>query len=232
MAQSSDDEIGNATEMSLKVPPNSIEAEQSLLGGLMLDNTAWDKIADLIVGGDFYRKDHQVIFSGIASLIEASEACDVVTLSEYLESNSQLEAAGGLEYIATLANETPGASNAVSYAKILRERSVLRALISAGNQISGNAYLNDGRTTSELVDDAERLVFEIAEKDLELRGAGDIYGVRQSGLMDLKIANPIRDSDLLEEAQEDAIKIAKNDDNYAKTIVLRWIGNRVDYSES
>ena len=97
MAQSSDDEIGNATEMSLKVPPNSIEAEQSLLGGLMLDNTAWDKIADLIVGGDFYRKDHQVIFSGIASLIEASEACDVVTLSEYLESNSQLEAAGGLE---------------------------------------------------------------------------------------------------------------------------------------
>ena len=74
--------------------------------------------------------------------------------------------------------------------------------------------------------------FEIAEKDLELRGAGDIYGVRQSGLMDLKIANPIRDSDLLEEAQEEAIKIAKNDDNFAKTIVTRWIGNRVDYSES
>ena len=74
--------------------------------------------------------------------------------------------------------------------------------------------------------------FEIAEKDLELRGAGDIYGVRQSGLMDLKIANPIRDSDLLEEAQEEAIKIAKNDDNFAKTIVTRWIGNKVDYSES
>ena len=74
--------------------------------------------------------------------------------------------------------------------------------------------------------------FEIAEKDLELRGAGDIYGVRQSGLMDLKIANPIRDSDLLEEAQKDAIAIAKNNDSYAKTIVLRWIGNRVDYSES
>ena len=74
--------------------------------------------------------------------------------------------------------------------------------------------------------------FEIAEKDLELRGAGDIYGVRQSGLMDLKIANPIRDSDLLEEAQKDAITIAKTDDSYAKTIVLRWIGNRVDYSES
>ena len=74
--------------------------------------------------------------------------------------------------------------------------------------------------------------FEIAEKDLQLRGAGDIYGVRQSGLMDLKIANPIRDSDLLEEAQKDAIAIAKSDDSYAKTIVLRWIGSRVDYSES
>ena len=74
--------------------------------------------------------------------------------------------------------------------------------------------------------------FQIAEKDLELRGAGDIYGIRQSGLMDLKIANPIRDSDLLEEAQKEAIKIAKYDDNFAKTIVTRWIGNRVDYSES
>ena len=74
--------------------------------------------------------------------------------------------------------------------------------------------------------------FEIAEKDLELRGAGDIYGVRQSGLMDLKIANPIRDSDLLEEAQKDALKLAKNDEHFAKTLVKRWIGNRVDYSES
>lgn len=164
MAQSSDDEIGSVSEMSLKIPPNSIEAEQSLLGGIMLDNAAWDKIADVVVGPDFYRKDHQIIFSGIKALIENSEPCDVVTLSEYLDNQGQLETAGGLEYIATLANETPSAANALSYAKILRERSVLRSLITAGNQISGNAYLNDGRTTSELVDDAERLVFEIAEK--------------------------------------------------------------------
>ena len=164
MAQSSDDEIGNVSEMSLKIPPNSIEAEQSLLGGIMLDNTAWDKIADIVIDSDFYRKDHQIIFSGVKALIENSEPCDVVTLSEYLDNQGQLDAAGGLEYIATLANETPSAANAFSYAKILRERSVLRSLISAGNQISGNAYLNDGRTTSELVDDAERLVFEIAEK--------------------------------------------------------------------
>jgi len=161
MAQSSD----NVTDgENLKIPPNSVEAEQSILGGLMLDNTAWDKIADIIVKSDFYRKDHRIIFDGISNLIEASEACDVVTLSEYLENKGELEAAGGLEYIATLANETPGAANAVSYAKILRERSVLRSLISAGNQISGNAYLNDGREASELVDEAERLVFDIAEK--------------------------------------------------------------------
>ena len=161
MAQSSD----NGTDgENLKIPPNSLEAEQSILGGLMLDNTAWDKIADIIVKSDFYRKDHRIIFDGISNLIEASEACDVVTLSEYLENKDELEAAGGLEYIATLANETPGAANAISYAKILRERSVLRSLISAGNQISGNAYLNDGREASELVDEAERLVFEIAEK--------------------------------------------------------------------
>ncbi len=161
MAQSSD----NGTDgENLKIPPNSLEAEQSILGGLMLDNTAWDKIADIIVKSDFYRKDHRIIFDGISNLIEASEACDVVTLSEYLENKGELETAGGLEYIASLANETPGAANAISYAKILRERSVLRSLISAGNQISGNAYLNDGREASELVDEAERLVFDIAEK--------------------------------------------------------------------
>jgi len=161
MAQSSGNDSNGG---NLKIPPNSIEAEQSILGGLMLDNTAWDKIADIIVKSDFYRKDHRIIFDGISNLIEASEACDVVTLSEYLQNKGELEAAGGLEYIATLANETPGAANAAFYAKILRERSVLRSLISAGNQISGNAYLNDGREASELVDEAERLVFEIAEK--------------------------------------------------------------------
>ncbi len=161
MSQSSD--IGTDGE-NLKIQPNSLECELYILGGLMLDNTAWDKIADIIVKSDFYRKDHRIIFDGISNLIEASEACDVVTLSEYLENKDELEAAGGLEYIATLANETPGAANAISYAKILRERSVLRSLISAGNQISGNAYLNDGREASELVDEAERLVFEIAEK--------------------------------------------------------------------
>jgi len=154
----------DSAEHRLKVPPNSIEAEQSLLGGLMLDNSAWDKVADLVIASDFYRKDHQLIFAGIAQLAETSNPCDVVTVSEFLDNRDELETAGGLEYLALLSNETPGAANVRAYAKILRERSSLRSLISAGNQISGNAYATDGRTASDLVDEAERLVFEIAEK--------------------------------------------------------------------
>jgi replicative DNA helicase len=151
-------------ELRLTVPPHSIETEQSVLGGVMLDNSAWDKIADVIVESDFYRKDHRIIFAGIAALAEDSNPCDVVTLSEYLDNRGELEGAGGLEYLATLANETPGAANARAYAKILRERATLRALITAGNEISGSAYTTDGRSASELVDEAERKVFEIAEK--------------------------------------------------------------------
>ena len=150
-------------EQRLKVPPHSIEAEQSLLGGLMLDHHSWDKIADVISEPDFYRRDHQLIFAAIASLAEDANPCDVVTVSERLDNRGELEQAGGLEYIASLANETPGAANARSYAKILRERSMLRLLITAGNEISGAAFTNDGRTASEIVDEAERLVFDIAE---------------------------------------------------------------------
>ncbi len=152
-----------AEEQRLKVPPNSVEAEQSLIGGLMLDKTAWDKIADVITETDFYRKDHRLIFSAIASLAEDANPCDVVTVSECLDNRSELDSAGGLEYLASLANETPGAANARSYAKILRERSMLRSLITAGNEISGAAFSTDGRSAAEIVDEAERLVFEIAE---------------------------------------------------------------------
>jgi replicative DNA helicase len=164
MVRAVEDGVSQAgAEQRLKVPPHSIESEQSLLGGLMLDHKSWDKIADIVSEPDFYRKDHKLIFSAIASLAEEANPCDVVTVSEWLDNRGELEAAGGLEYIASLANETPGAANARSYAKILRERSMLRSLISAGNEISGAAFASDGRTAAEIVDDAERLVFEIAE---------------------------------------------------------------------
>lgn len=148
----------------LKVPPNSIEAEQSLLGGLMLDNIAFDKVADVIVGEDFYRKDHRLIFEAISRLAQDGNPCDAVTLSEHLDNRGELGAAGGLEYLATLANETPGAANVTAYAKILRERSILRSLISAGNEIAGSCFTSDGRSAGQLVDEAERRVFEIAER--------------------------------------------------------------------
>lgn len=151
-------------EQHIKVPPNSIEAEQSLIGGLMLDAQAWDKVADVITAEDFYRKDHRLIFTAIANLVEAGSPCDVVTVSEFLDKRGELEAAGGLEYLATLANETPGAANARAYAKILHDRAIERELINVGNEISGSAFATDGRSAPELVDEAERLVFQIAER--------------------------------------------------------------------
>ncbi len=163
MVRAMDDVALTGGAEHLKVPPNSIEAEQSLLGGLMLDNESWDKIADVVSVYDFYRKDHRLIFAAIANLADEANPCDVVTVSEFLDNRDELEDAGGLEYLATLANETPGAANARAYAKILRERSMLRALISAGNEISGSAFTTEGRSAAELVDAAERLVFEIAE---------------------------------------------------------------------
>lgn len=151
-------------EQRLRTPPSSIEAEQALLGGLMLNAQAWDKVADVIVGDDFYRKDHRLIFAAIAHLVEDGSPCDVVTVSEYLDGRGELEHSGGLEYLATLANETAGAANARAYAKILRERAMLRALINAGNEISGSAFASDGRSAAQVLDDAERMVFAIAEK--------------------------------------------------------------------
>jgi replicative DNA helicase len=156
--------VDGGAEQRLKVPPNSLEAEQSLIGGLMLDALAWDKVADVITADDFYRKDHRLIFTAIANLIESGSPCDVVTLSEHLDSRGELENSGGLEYLATLANETAGAANARAYAKILRERATLRALISAGNEIAGSAFSSDGRSAAEVLEDAEKMVFEIADK--------------------------------------------------------------------
>ena len=153
-----------SVQQNLKIPPNSVEAEQSILGGLMIDQEAWEKISDIVVESDFYRKDHKIIFSVISKLNQNGHPCDVVTVSEDLNKEGNLEDAGGLEYLALLTNETPGAANIVAYSKILRERSMLRALISAGNEISGGAYSTDGRSSEELLDEAQRLVFEISER--------------------------------------------------------------------
>ncbi|MFQ5643774.1 MAG: replicative DNA helicase [Thiogranum sp.] len=154
-----------------KVPPHSIQAEQSLLGGLLLDNRAWDQIADLVSEADFYRRDHRMIFAASRQLIEHGDPCDVITLSEWLESQGQLNDAGGLAYLGTLAKDTPSAANIAAYAKIVRENSVLRQLTEVGTEIANSAYFTEGRDSSALLDNAEQLVFRIAEQG-NARGAG------------------------------------------------------------
>jgi replicative DNA helicase len=152
-----------SADEAVRLPPHSVEAEQSVLGGLMLDNSTWDAVADRLTADDFFRRDHQLIFAAIADLAARSEPLDAVTLAEQLERNNQLEDGGGLAYLATLTRETPSAANIRSYADIVRERAQLRRLISVGGEITSNAFNTEGRSISELIDDAERRVFEIAE---------------------------------------------------------------------
>ena len=147
----------------LKVPPHSLEAEQSVLGGLMLDNSSWDTVSERLVADDFYRHEHRLTFNAMAELAEGAHPLDVVTLSEALERRDQLESVGGLAYLAELARNTPSASNIRAYADIVRERATLRKLIQASRQIADSAYSPEGRLPDELVNEAERLVFQISE---------------------------------------------------------------------
>jgi replicative DNA helicase len=161
---------------TLRVPPHNLHAEQSLLGGLMLDNSAWDRIADQVLERDLYRREHRLIFRAIAKLAEDDQPFDVVTLAETLDRTEQLDGAGGLAYLGTLVSETPSAANIKAYAKIVRETSVLRQMISAGTDIADSAYNPGGREAAELLDEAERRVFEIAE--LEQRGGGGFQPIK------------------------------------------------------
>ncbi|MCX4187227.1 replicative DNA helicase [Methylophaga sp. OBS4] len=161
-----------ATE-ALKVPPHSVEAEQSVLGGLMLDNAAWEQVADVLVEQDFYRHDHQLIFRAIAQLMELSQPVDVITLAEWHDKRGELDQVGELAYLGMLARNTPSAANIAAYADIVRERSILRQLIKVGNSISNMAFKPEGMTKEEMLDLAERHVFEIAEKGAK-RGGGFI----------------------------------------------------------
>ena len=149
----------------LRLPPQAQEAEQSVLGGLLLDSRRWDEIAETVNAEDFYARPHRKIFSAIQALHEAGEAVDVVTTSEWLANNGILEKAGGLPYLGELANNTPGTANVMAYARIVRERSVLRRLIDAASQISEKAYSPDGLDIGALIDYAEKLVFDISESD-------------------------------------------------------------------
>jgi replicative DNA helicase len=157
----------------LLTPPHSIEAEQAVLGGLLLDTQAWDQVGDSVTAEDFYRPDHRLIFDSISELVAESKAIDVVTVSERLERLGKLADVGGLAYLSTLVRDTPTAANSRAYAQIVRERSLMRSLISAGNAIVSSVYSDEGLSARELVNQAEARVFEIAE-----RGAGRTEGAR------------------------------------------------------
>ncbi|KMW48359.1 replicative DNA helicase [Ralstonia insidiosa] len=149
---------------SLKVPPHSIEAEQSVLGGLLLDNAAWDRIADFINEGDFYRYDHRLIFHHIGKLISQAKPADVITVYEQLQVVGKAEEVGGLAYLNALAQNTPSAANIRRYAEIVRDRGVLRQLVTISDEISAGAFNPQGRDVRQLLDEAESKVFAIAEE--------------------------------------------------------------------
>jgi len=165
-------------------PPHSVEAEQAVLGGLLIDPVAWDQVGDMITADDFYRPDHRLVFGALAELVAAGKPGDVVTVSEQLAHNSNLDNAGGLAYLGTLARDTPTAANVRAYAQIVRERSLLRKLISAGREIASSAFGGEGLSARDLVDQAEKRVFEIAEQSTGRREGAQRVSTLLPGLID------------------------------------------------
>ena len=146
------------------MPPNSIEAERAVLGGLMLDASGWDRVADKVREEDFYRRDHQLVFRAIAALIDANDPCDVLTVTEWLDAHGDAKVEGGLAYVGELAESTPSAANVAAYAEIVRERAVLREMIAAGSTIADRAFRTEGRPAVELIEEAEQLVYAIGDR--------------------------------------------------------------------
>jgi len=169
MSQASVQRIQDADIELIKLPPHSVEAEQSVLGGLLLNNAAWDRIADLISESDFYRSDHRLIYRHILKLIEVARPADAITVSESLESTKEIGDVGGLAYIGSLAQNTPSAANIRRYAEIVRERSIMRKLAEPATSIADLAYNPMGREAAQLVDEAESRIFAISEEGARTR---------------------------------------------------------------
>lgn len=148
----------------LKLPPHSLEAEQSVLGGLMIAGEAWDSVADMVGEGDFFRPEHRAIYACMSQLVAQEQPIDVVTLAETLARNGQLEEVGGTAYLAEIATGTPSVANIRAYAQAVRERSIFRSLISAANAIADTSFNPDGRSSDEVLDEAERRIMQIAEE--------------------------------------------------------------------
>ncbi|MDP9899959.1 replicative DNA helicase [Variovorax ginsengisoli] len=153
----------------LRIPPHSIEAESSVLGGLLLDNGAWDRMGDLLVDGDFYRYEHKLIYAAIGTLINASKPADVITVFEQLQNLGKADDIGGLVYLNSLAQYVPSASNIRRYAEIVRERSILRKLVSAADEIATEAFNPQGKAVDKILDEAEQKIFNIGEEGSRMK---------------------------------------------------------------
>jgi len=162
--------------LALKVPPHSVEAEQSLLGGLLLDNHAFDRVGDLVAGGDFYRDDHRRIWQHIVRLVEAGKPADVVTVSVSIEASEDKDKTGGAAYLGALAQNTPSALNIRRYAELVRERAVQRRLAQVATDIAESALNASGKDIGQLLDEAESKIFQIAESGAR----------REQGLQEIK----------------------------------------------
>ncbi len=153
----------------LRIPPHSIEAESSVLGGLLLDNGAWDRVGDLLAESDFYRYEHRQVYAAISGLVNNSRPADVITVYEHLQALGKAEEIGGLGYLNALAQYVPSASNIRRYAEIVRERSILRKLVSASDEIATNAFNTQGRAVAQILDEAEQKIFNIGEEGSRMK---------------------------------------------------------------
>ena len=153
----------------LRIPPHSMEAESSVLGGLLLDNKSWEQVADLLSEGVFYRYEHRQVYLAIQALINASRPADVITVYEHLQSIGKAEEVGGLGYLNSLAQYVPSASNIRRYAEIVRERAILRKLVTASDEIATNAFNTQGKPVPQILDEAEQKIFQIGEEGSRLK---------------------------------------------------------------
>ncbi len=164
------DDFGSDRQVAqLRIPPHSIESESSVLGGLLLDNNAWDRVGDLLTDSDFYRYEHRLIYAAICALVNATKPADVITVFEHLQSQGKAEEIGGLSYLNSLAQYVPSAGNIRRYAEIVRERSILRKLVSASDEIATNAFNPKGRPVAQIVDEAEQKIFNIGEEGSRMK---------------------------------------------------------------
>ena len=179
------DDYGQDRQIAqLRIPPHSIEAESSVLGGLLLENGAWERVGDLLVDSDFYRYEHRLVFSALSALINLSKPADVITVFEHLKNQGKAEEVGGLTYLNSLAQYVPSASNIRRYAEIVRERAILRKLVSASDEIATSAFNPKGKPIDKILDEAEQKIFNIGEEGSRMKQGFQTMDTLALALMD------------------------------------------------